>query len=333
MNYNHTMKELFLKTKLFYLPLFILLFIITACEKSDNTSSDETDSNIKSGFWIINEEVNGDCSGSEYPEYKTGIYYIKPLTGGAIEITEFPGNIKYKGKLSGNKVTWENSYSSGSGQTIVSFNGILKENYSQIEGSAEWTWTSSSYSCKGHTSVNGVKASDQSASFGGTWNGEWQSEEYGMSGSFCASVIQEDSILTGTISIPEIGMENASLKGNVYGNIVFFGDVDDEIQFVGLVDSKDAQGLYAYESLGDEGKWEATWSAPIVTKKLDKLSSVNLPEEISQVYDMTYDGENLWILTYDQVIKIDEKAVIIETKETPGIYPDGVARAKKRLDN
>jgi hypothetical protein len=65
--------------------------------------------------------------------------------------------------------------------------------------------------------------------------------------------------LSGTINVPEIGMNGASLKGSVDGNTITFGDIDDKITFTGIVGGESAaSGTYIYPSLTDNGAWQGS---------------------------------------------------------------------------
>jgi hypothetical protein len=93
--------------------------------------------------------------------------------------------------------------------------------------------------------------------FEGEWNGTWESEDNWYEGTFSASVIQVNNLLSGTISVPEIGMVDAALQGKVSGNVVYFGDINKIIQFVGLLGNETATGEYSYMSSTDDGSWMA----------------------------------------------------------------------------
>jgi hypothetical protein len=319
------MRNIFTNLQKHYIILLSAAFAISACEKKENTGNNDKHDTVKSGFWIIDEVTNSNCGSSSDPEHKTGIYYLELLEGNALEITEFPEEKKYPGQLTGRMVTWEHTYPSDNGQISVIFNGTLKDNFTKIEGTAEWTWSSGVFSCSGITTAVGKIVADTSVLFEGTWQGGWQSEDSDRNGKLYASVIQNDTLLSGSITIHEIMMVNTPLKGKAHGNIVFFGDVDDQIRFVGYVEGVKAKGRYYHDFWEDEGVWEATWSASVENKEMTVVSSVKLPDEQSQVIDMAFDGEYVWLLTHNQVIRIDEDAGIICAAETPGNAAEGIA--------
>lgn len=95
----------------------------------------------------------------------------------------------------------------------------------------------------------------------GTWSGTWQSSVYGISGTFSADIEQSGSVLTGTIDVPYIGMQGATLKGSVHGTTITFGDIDNTITFSGTVTGSSGSGTYIFPSLGDNGTWEGSVSA------------------------------------------------------------------------
>ena len=99
----------------------------------------------------------------------------------------------------------------------------------------------------------------------GPWTGDWSSlTNSGLSGSFSLSVVQTDSVLTGTITVPYIGLSDAELTGTIAGNNMTFGDISNTITFIGVVNESGALafGIYSYTALGDNGTWSATNSAP-----------------------------------------------------------------------
>ena len=70
----------------------------------------------------------------------------------------------------------------------------------------------------------------------GTWDGIWKSNQ-GSSGVFTADINQQDSTLSGTISVPDIPLFSAPLTGQVNGNNISFGDINNTITFTGTLAS------------------------------------------------------------------------------------------------
>ncbi|MFH0726609.1 MAG: hypothetical protein V2B19_09725 [Pseudomonadota bacterium] len=100
---------------------------------------------------------------------------------------------------------------------------------------------------------------DSANNFAGEWEGTWESAEYGLNGTFTADITQENSVLSGKIEVPDIGLYDADLKGTATGNSIVFGDIGDRIIFTGTMSaSSSASGTYAYAAMSDEGDWQAT---------------------------------------------------------------------------
>jgi len=92
----------------------------------------------------------------------------------------------------------------------------------------------------------------------GTWKGTWHSRVYGINGDFKTTVVQQGSTLSGLISVPDIGIYNADLKGTGTGNNVVFGDFAGKITFTGTLSGNSTlSGTYVYPSQSDNGTWQA----------------------------------------------------------------------------
>lgn len=108
-------------------------------------------------------------------------------------------------------------------------------------------------------SSNVTQPSGTAADVTGEWNGTWVSLVFSalnVKGTFKATVVQNNTVLTGSINVPEIGMSNAQLKGTVDSTNITFGDIDGKIVFTGKVSGNSAaSGSYTYASLGDNGTW------------------------------------------------------------------------------
>ncbi len=95
----------------------------------------------------------------------------------------------------------------------------------------------------------------------GKWVGFWSSSALQLNGTFSADIVQKGTLLDGSISVPQIGMSDAQLKGSVQGNSFVFGDIDDRITFRGtLTGSSSASGSYVYTAL-DSGSWQGSLSS------------------------------------------------------------------------
>jgi len=232
-----------------------LVLILSSCKKDEGGN---TELNLDvNGFWIATESITGNCSGSTTTETETEIFSITQ-NGNDLAITVYPIDKELVGKLVGNKLTWRGTIPTSSGNTTMDFSGTINNSGNGVTGSASWTWSSSSFQYSGTTQVSGEKVVAETADFSGDWQGTWQSEESSYNGTFSVSVVQNDKILSGTIDVPEIGLSDADLTGQVSGNVVFFGDIEGNIKFVGTLNNNSGSGDYAYPGYSDEGSWTGT---------------------------------------------------------------------------
>ncbi|MDF1549802.1 MAG: hypothetical protein P1P88_18385 [Bacteroidales bacterium] len=240
---------------LFVLNLFFIFAILfSSCKKDDDNVGVQIDVN---GFWIATETVSDNCSGSVETETKTEIFSVKQ-NADKLTITFYPIDKEMVGTLVGNTIKWNGTLPTSSGNTTMDFSGTVNSNGTEVTGSASWTWSSTTFECSGTTQVDASKVVAETANFAGDWQGTWQSEEGSYSGTFSVTVIQNDKTLSGKINVPEIGLSNADLTGEVSGNVVFFGDIEGTIKFVGILDNNSGSGDYAYPDYYDDGSWTAT---------------------------------------------------------------------------
>lgn len=243
--------------------LFLLILIVFSSCKKDNKNiipdadTDPVTVTDISGFWIANETITDNCSGTEETEQKTEIFAVEQLNNN-LKITIYPTGDILDGTIDGDKISWEGTIPTVSGKTDIDFTGTVTNNGNQAVGTSSWQWYSDTYSCSGTTKISGEKVVQETADFSGEWEGTWISEENPVDGTFSANVTQNDTILSGTVDVPFLGISNASLKGFVSGNVVFFGDIEDKIKFVGIINENAGEGSYSYMSLSDEGSWTGT---------------------------------------------------------------------------
>jgi uncharacterized delta-60 repeat protein len=92
----------------------------------------------------------------------------------------------------------------------------------------------------------------------GAWDGTWVSRvTSGLDGSFEARVVQSGTSLSGSIDIPFIGLQDATLTGTVSGSQITFGDIDHTITFVGSVNGDRSSGTFSLPSYDEQGTWTA----------------------------------------------------------------------------
>ena len=303
--------------------LLLLLSIIFSSCKKDDDSLKKLPEDI-SGFWIIAETITGNCHGSVETEQKTEIFSIKQI-GNKLTVTIYPNGDKLDGDIDGDKISWKGTLPSGSGNMDIDFTGTATDNGDKATGTASWEWYSSTFRCSGTNTLSGNKVTTGTANFGGEWNGTWESEENSVNGTFSANVTQTDTTLTGTIDVPFVGITNASLKGFVSGNIVYFGDIENKIKFIGTVNGNSGTGTYSYMSLSDEGSWQAARGGAPNTKNLVLVESFPIDEEFMGCTDLTLDGSYFWALSGGKIYKLGMDGSIVSINAAPGNYPTGIA--------
>lgn len=236
-----------------YVTLLFTILVLFACKKDNNNDNEQPDA---SGFWIVNENITGNCDGDNYYDQIMVIVEIEQSNNN-LTYTTYPGGETLEGTIVGNTISMEGQYSDGYSTSNISFSGTINNSATVFNGIADWEEFSDSYYCSGTAIVSGEKAADTDEDYSGNWTGTWDSEEYGLSGSFTVNATQSGHTLSGTISVPEISMSGAVLQGEVHGNVVYFGDINGTIKFAGTIDNNSSSGSYTYPAYYDEGTWEA----------------------------------------------------------------------------
>ena len=209
------------------------------------------------GTWNVQETITGNCPGEDYPYSDS--YVAECLQSGSdLTLMATSNGASFVGTIAGNVITLTGTIPAGDGVTSVDFSGTVSSDGNTVTGTATWTWTNGSSTCSGTASNTMAKINSSSTiNVAGSWQGSWKSYSYGLNGTFSTIITQQDSVLSGTINVPEIGMNGASLKGSVDGNAITFGDIDDRITFTGIVGGASAaSGTYIYPSLSDNGAWQ-----------------------------------------------------------------------------
>jgi len=188
-----------------------------------------------------------------------------------------------------------------------------------------------------------ISCNDDPNVFDITWEGTWMSEKnYDERGTFTFNLQIEYEELSGTITIPGMGIENLEVVGDAdkeYANIgtdMDFSDKDNEIDFSSFIgvfpenldsDTK-AKGTYTNEVTGDHGCWYCKYED---RNDFSSISSVPLDPSIWNIKDICFDGENLWVLEVDTeavaIYKVDAgNGNVMETFGVPGIiyHPNGL---------
>lgn len=115
------------------------------------------------------------------------------------------------------------------------------------------------YTCSGTAQVSGTKVAQVINNVEGDWTGEWVTDDGYSDGTFSVSIIQSDDSLSGSISVPVLGLVNAELSGTFTGNSILFGDVENAGLFYGVAESETSLiGCFTLSYFDEEGTWNAT---------------------------------------------------------------------------
>ena len=243
-----------------YLTISVYVFFIflVVCGDDNNPTGPEEPSADLTGTWVVQQIINGNCEGDNYPIEITDIATIIQSEND-LTITFSASGALFEGKISANNVTWSGSTSEDDGILSIEFSGSVSNDGTTVTGTATWTWTNDMYTCSGTTVVNAIKSTSTFVDVTGTWEGSWQSSVYTtMSGTFATNITQQDTLLFGTISVPEIHISEANLKGTIFGNFITFGDIEEKITFTGiLMNDSTSSGTYVYSIHNDNGSWQA----------------------------------------------------------------------------
>ncbi|MEJ2054478.1 MAG: hypothetical protein P8X42_11210, partial [Calditrichaceae bacterium] len=281
-----------------------------------------------SGAGLAEETITGDCPGDNYPITRFEIFEITQ-TENDLSVKLAGSDESFTGTFSGSQVTWTMAVDEDDGTLNIEFTGKISGDGLTINGEAEWIWTSEdeTSSCGGSTAVQAKKLLSPSVDVTGVWDGTWTSTAHQINGSFSVNLVQDSSILTGYIDIPDIGLYNAALKGAVSGDYVTFGDIDDIIKFTGTIgsDTISASGAYIYPGYGDQGSWQAEKSGG--TSNGFRVSIIDEFEVMSgwqNIQDVTWDGSHFWIRGHDKIYQFSTTGELTDSILCPGEYPEGI---------
>jgi hypothetical protein len=171
------------------------------------------------------------------------------------------------------------------------------------------------------------------------WQGTWMStKNYDERGTFTFDLQIDYEELTGTITVPGMGIEDLEVVGTAEKEIadaatdIDFSDRDNKISFGTYIFTLDvdsdteAEGSYTNEETGDFGYWYCKYEN---RKDFSSVSSFALDPSIVNPGDMCFNGENLMIVDKDFPYAIYEVDItdgtIIDSFDIPGVfsYPSG----------
>ncbi len=179
-----------------------------------------------------------------------------------------------------------------------------------------------------------------------TWVGTWMStKNYDERGTFTFNLEIDYEEISGTITIPGMGIEDLEVvgiadkgyspsgvggSGTVVVTDIDFSDKENKLTFSSGVFTHELDsdtkltGRYSNSETGDFGCWYCKYED---RNDFSSISSVPLDSSIGSVRDMCFDGENLWVSEIDSgytiIYKVDEgNGTIIESFD---IYGTGLA--------
>jgi hypothetical protein len=184
-----------------------------------------------------------------------------------------------------------------------------------------------------------VSCADDPNIVGLRWEGTWMStRNYDERGTFTFDLQIEYEELSGTITIPGMGINNLEVVGTAEKDIgdggtdIDFSDIDNEISFgtyVGVLDvdsDTKAEGSYTNQATGDFGYWYCKYEDRI---DFPSISSFALDSSIVNPGGICFDGENLLVSDLEPPATIYEiditDGTIISSFDISGIitYPGG----------
>jgi hypothetical protein len=168
-----------------------------------------------------------------------------------------------------------------------------------------------------------------------TWQGTWISaKNYDERGTFTFNLQIDYEELSGTITIPGMGINNLEVVGTAEkeiadgGTDIDFSDKDNEISFgtyVGVLDvdsDTKAEGTYTNEATEDFGYWYCKYED---RKDFSSVSSFALDSSIVNPGGICFDGENLLVSDLEPPATIYEiditDGTIISAFDISGIVP------------
>ncbi len=238
-----------------WVTVILSTVMLCSCDKDSKNASLAIN---MSGSWKIMETITGNCSGTVYPYNKMDIVAFEQISNSLTVVYSSLGT-DFTGSVTGRAISFSGNYLQGDGTNTINFTGTLSEGANTFTGTAAWSWSDGESSCSGNAQVTGTKVAQIITDVEGQWAGEWESDNSYSSGPFTVNIYQTNKNLSGTISVPLLGLYNADLTGTFSGNSIVFGDIDNDIIFYGVADSDSTlTGCYKYSYFDEDGMWQAT---------------------------------------------------------------------------
>jgi hypothetical protein len=317
-----------MKSAVLFISLLVL-FLAISCKKSSNNPVLEDAAVDLKGTWIIEQIINSDSQSGTYPQTKIEICTINQ-SGNSLEvISQYDTST---GQLNGRNLQLTRTFPEGSGKTTIIFSGTASDDGKTFSGTATWTWSDGTSSISGTANISAWKNQNRVMQLTGQWEGTYTSYEGYGNGSFTVSLVQAGTILSGTIDIPNLGIEEEEISGSVLDNCWSFGDINNTISFIGIMgeDSLHFKGNYSYSSY-DEGKWEAVRTSSQPVKMLVTINS--FPVKGTYGSDIAFDGTNLWVVGDGVIYKYSTAGVLLDSIYSTGNYPRGLTYDGNNLIN
>jgi hypothetical protein len=240
-----------------------------------------------SGSWYVQEEVSGNCPGSDYPEQNA--YWMEvEQTGSALLLTQ-DGAAPVEGSLSGSTLTWSGTRQSNSGTVSIEFSGTMS-GADAGSGVATWSWTDGSSECSGTTRVTLSKPATMGLALQGTLFGLATDAADKPLGWFAVPLHQRgdklEGQLRGRLGTSSIGC--AALSGVSTDSGLSLGDEMGQFTLEGSVESTDNTIRGTLLKDGIEGTFIARLVQPhtLTPSASTPLAGVDT--------GLAFDGELLW---------------------------------------
>ncbi|MBN2426061.1 MAG: hypothetical protein JXR46_16810 [Calditrichaceae bacterium] len=317
-----------LKTIISGVVLVFLFFFGCSDDKSTNSGTADFD---LSGYWSATEVETDNCSGEIETTTSYNIYSIQQ-SGSNLTVSIEGESGSWTGKITGNTASWNVTMPADNGSTAINFSGTITDGGKKMTGSANWVYTrtGSSFSCNGTTEIEAIKIDSAEVNIAGGWEGSWSAAGGDPNGNFTAEITQNESKLSGTISIPGV-MYNAPLNGFVSGESFAFGDIDGEIRFTGSLGTSpdQASGTFYYSAYNINGNWNATRTSMPNTKFVSIVDSFAI--SLDYINDIAFGESKLFIGSGNMIDVYNTSGTFLQSFPTAGDNTSGITYSDGEL--